>query len=152
MGAAAGSLALPGLSFAQNQRRTVTIAVQKITNNNTLDVWNEQSNVGERVFFPNLWEGLINRNWMGDQGGVPGLATSWKRLDDKTIELKLREGVKFHNGDEMTADDVVFSFSDERVFAGTQPDGGETLYADNFKPKTDKELPAGVPGVGRRLW
>ena len=152
LGAAAGSLALPGLSFAQSQRRTVTIAVQKITNNNTLDVWNEQSNVGERVFFPNLWEGLINRNWMGDQGGVPGLATSWKRLDDKTIELKLREGVKFHNGDEMTADDVVFSFSDERVFAGTQPDGGETLYADNFKPKTDKELPAGVPGVGRRLW
>tara|TARA_R110002033_G_scaffold5278_6_gene23148 strand:- start:4410 stop:6038 length:1629 start_codon:yes stop_codon:yes gene_type:complete len=152
LGAAAGSLALPGLSFAQSQRRTVTIAVQKITNNNTLDVWNEQSNVGERVFFPNLWEGLINRNWMGDQGGVPGLATSWKRLDDKTIELKLREGVKFHNGDEMTADDVVFSFSDERVFAGTQPDGGETLYANDFKPKTDKELPAGVPGVGRRLW
>ena len=143
---------MPGLSFAQSQRRTVTVAVQKITNNNTMDVWNEQSNVGERVFFPNLWEGLINRNWMGDQGGVPGLATSWKRLDDKTIELKLREGVKFHNGDEMTADDVVFSFSDERVFAGTQPDGGETLYADNFKPKTDKELPAGVPGVGRRLW
>lgn len=152
MGAAAGSLAMPGLSFAQSQRRTVTIAVQKITNNNTLDVWNEQSNVGERVFFPNLWEGLINRNWMGDQGGVPGLATSWKRLDDQTIELKLREGVKFHNGDEMTADDVVFSFSDERVFAGTQPDGGETLYANDFAPKTDKELPAGVPGVGRRLW
>ncbi len=152
LGAAAGSLAMPGLSFAQSQRRTVTVAVQKITNNNTMDVWNEQSNVGERVFFPNLWEGLINRNWMGDQGGVPGLATSWKRLDDKTIELKLREGVKFHNGDEMTADDVVFSFSDERVFAGTQPDGGETLYANDFKPKTDKELPAAVPGVGRRLW
>ncbi|ASM74651.1 MULTISPECIES: ABC transporter substrate-binding protein [Roseobacteraceae] len=152
IGAAAGSLAMPRLSFAQNQRRTITIAVQKITNNNTMDVWNEQSNVGERVFFPNLWEGLINRDWMGDQGGVPGLATSWKRLDDKTIELKLREGVKFHNGDEMTADDVVFSFSDERVFAGTQPDGGATLYAENFKPKTDKELPAGVPGVGRRLW
>ncbi|MDX2483207.1 MAG: ABC transporter substrate-binding protein [Pseudodonghicola sp.] len=152
IGAAAGSMALPGRGFAATQRRSITVAVQKITNNNTLDVWNEQSNVGERVFFPNLWEGLINRDWMGDQGGVPGLATEWTRLDDKTIELKLRQGVKFHNGDEMTADDVVFSFSDERVFAGTQPDGGKTLYAENFKPKTDKELPAGVPGVGRRLW
>jgi peptide/nickel transport system substrate-binding protein len=152
MGAAAGSLAMPRLGFSQTQRRSVTIAVQKISNNNTLDVWNEQSNVGERVFFPNLWEGLINRDWMGNQGGVPGLATEWKRLDDQTLELKLRQGVIFHNGDEMTADDVVFSFSDERVFAGTQPDGGKTLYADNFKPKTDKELPAGVPGVGRRLW
>ncbi|QCO56418.1 ABC transporter substrate-binding protein [Pseudorhodobacter turbinis] len=152
LGAATGALALPRMGFAQSQRRSITVAVQKITNNNTLDVWNEQSNVGERVFFPNLWEGLINRNWMGDQGGVPGLATEWKRLDDKTLELKLRQGVKFHNGDELTADDVVFSFSDERVFSGTQPDGGQTLYPENFKPKTAKELPAAVPGVGRRLW
>jgi len=60
-GAAAGSLILPRRLMAQGQRREITVAVQKITNNNTLDVWNEQSNVGERVFFPNLWEGLILR-------------------------------------------------------------------------------------------
>lgn len=151
-GAAAGSLILPRRMMAQGSRRSITIAVQKITNNNTLDIWNEQSNVGERVFFPNLWEGLINRDWMGDQGPVAGLATEWKRLDDKTIELKLREGVKFHNGDELTADDVVFSFSDERLFAGTEPAGGKTIYAENFKPQNAKELPAGVPGIARRLW
>ncbi|HUH77025.1 MAG TPA: ABC transporter substrate-binding protein, partial [Devosia sp.] len=118
-GAATGALILPRGLMAQGPRRSITIAVQKITNNGTLDIWYEQSNVGERVFFPNLWEGLINRDWMGNQGPVPGLATEWTRLDDKTLELKLRPGVKFHNGDEMTADDVVFSFSDERVFAGT---------------------------------
>ncbi len=151
-GAAAGSLILPRHIMAQGARRSITIAVQKITNNNTLDIWNEQSNVGERVFFPNLWEGLILRDWMGNQGPVPGLATEWKRLDDKTIELKLREGVRFHNGDELTADDVVFSFSDERLFAGTEPAGGKTIYAENFKPQTAKELPAGVPGIARRLW
>ncbi len=123
-----------------------------ITNNNTLDIWNEQSNVGERVFFPNLWEGLILRDWMGNQGPVPGLATEWKRLDDKTIELKLRQGVRFHNGDELTAEDVVFSFSDERLFAGTEPAGGKTLYAESFKPQSAKELPANVPGIARRLW
>lgn len=130
----------------------MTIAVQKITNNNTLDIWNEQSNVGERVFFPNLWEGLILRDWMGDQGPVPGLATSWERLDDKTLELTLRKGVKFHNGDEMTAEDVAFSFSPERVFADTPPAGGETIYAENYKPRANKDLPANVPGIGRRLW
>lgn len=152
LGAAAGSLILPRRLMAQAPRRSITIAVQKISNNNTLDIWNEQSNVGERVFFPNLWEGLITRDWMGNQGPLPGLATEWKRLDDKTIELNLRQGVRFHNGDEMTAEDVVFSFSDERVFAGTEPAGGKTLYAENFKPQTAKELPANVPGVGRRLW
>jgi len=151
MGATAGTLILPSIGRA-NQRRSITIAVQKITNNNTLDIWNEQSNVGERVFFPNLWEGLILRDWMGNQGPVPGLATEWKRLDDKTIELKLRQGVKFHNGDELTAEDVVFSFSDERLFAGTEPAGGKTLYEANFKPQTEKELPAAIPGISRRLW
>lgn len=151
-GAAAGTLILPRRPMAQGARRSITIAVQKISNNNTLDIWHEQSNVGERVFFPNLWEGLILRDWMGDQGPVPGLATDWKRLDDRTLELSLRQGVKFHNGDELTAEDVVFSFSDERLFGGTGPVGGETIYAENFKPQTAKELPASVPGTGRRLW
>src|SRR5690606_9885038 len=138
--------------MAQGARPSITVAVQKLTNNNTLDVWYEQSNVGERIFFPNLWEGLIQRDWMGNQGPVAGLATEWKRLDDKTVELKLREGVKFHNGDELTSEDVVFSFSNERLFAGTEPVGGKTLYAESFKPQTEKELPASIPGVARRIW
>ncbi|MCZ4091749.1 ABC transporter substrate-binding protein [Sinorhizobium psoraleae] len=152
MGATAGSLILPRMAFSQGKRPSVTIAVQKITNNNTLDIWNEQSNVGERVFFPNFWEGLILRDWMGSQGPVPGLATEWKRIDDKTLELKLRQGVKFHNGDELTSDDVVFSFSAQRLFGDTQPAGGKTIFADEHKPTTAKELPASVPGIGRRLW
>lgn len=152
IGATTGSLLLPRMSFAQGKRPSVTIAVQKITNNNTLDIWNEQSNVGERVFFPNFWEGLILRDWMGNQGPVPGLATEWKRIDDKTLELKLRQGVKFHNGDELTAEDVVFSFSKERVFGNTEPKGGKTIFESDNKPTTVKELPAAVPGIGRRLW
>ena len=39
----------------------------------------------------------------------PGLAVSWAPVDDKTWEFKLREGVKFHNGEPFTAKDVVFS-------------------------------------------
>lgn len=40
---------------------------------------------------------------------TPNLATSWEQIDDTTWEFKLREGVKFHNGEEMTADIVKFS-------------------------------------------
>lgn len=41
-------------------------------------------------------------------------------MDDRTIDFKLREGVKFHNGDELTADDVVFTYTQGRMI-GEQP-------------------------------
>jgi peptide/nickel transport system substrate-binding protein len=39
----------------------------------------------------------------------PQLATEWKRLDDLTFEFKLRQGVKFHNGEEFDAEAAKFS-------------------------------------------
>jgi peptide/nickel transport system substrate-binding protein len=39
----------------------------------------------------------------------PGLATSWKPINDTTWEIKLRRGVKFHDGSPFTADDFIFT-------------------------------------------
>ncbi|MGI8547053.1 MAG: ABC transporter substrate-binding protein [Gemmatimonadaceae bacterium] len=39
----------------------------------------------------------------------PVLATEWKRLDDNTMQFKLRQGVKFHNGEEFDAESVKYS-------------------------------------------
>jgi peptide/nickel transport system substrate-binding protein len=49
----------------------------------------------------------------------PGLAVSWEPLDELTWEFKLREGVKFHDGSDFDAEDVVFSV--ERIPAVTGP-------------------------------
>ena len=48
---------------------------------------------------------------MQDGTYTPCLATSWSNTPDyKVWDFTLRKGVKFHNGDEMTAEDVVFTF------------------------------------------
>lgn len=41
---------------------------------------------------------------------IPGLATEWEWIDDLTLRFKLREDVKSHLGDPLTASDVVFTF------------------------------------------
>ncbi len=60
------------------------------------------NNVAEHVF-----DKLVQMD--ADSKLIPGLATSWKAIDDKTWEFKLRKGVKFTDGSELTAEDVVFS-------------------------------------------
>lgn len=158
VGAGATALAatsLPRFAIGQaDNRPSVTIAVQKIANSNTLDVLREQSNVGERVFFTSIWEPLISKDWLGKLAPRPGLATEWKRIDDQTVELKLRQGVKFHNGEEMTADDVVFSFGRERMFGQTEAKNRTTLKAFEQipTPRPGKELPAEIVAVARRAW
>jgi len=44
----------------------------------------------------------------------PGLALSWRTVNPLTWEIKLRDKVKFHDGGEFSADDVIFSFERAR--------------------------------------
>ena len=87
----------------------VRVAVQQVVNSGSLTPLREQSNVGARIF-PMIFAPLIDLDRQGDLAPVPGLAESWSRIDDHTVELKLRKGATFHNGDEVTAEDVAFSF------------------------------------------
>ena len=58
-----------------------------------------------------VYESLV---FLGDDFSLqPGLAESWEQPDDRTYVFTIRQGVTFHNGREMTADDVAFSL--ERV-------------------------------------
>ena len=57
---------------------------------------------------------------------IPGLAESWRAVDPTTWEFKLRRGVKFHDGTELTAEDVAFSI--ERPATLTASPGPFTTF------------------------
>ena len=155
LGLAAAASALPRFAIGQaDTRPTITVAVQKIANSNTLDCLREQSNVGTRMMAMYV-ERLIDLNYQGQLEARPGLATDWKRIDDKTVEFNLRRGVKMHDGREMTAEDVAVSFSPARMFGDTRPTvQGRTLPLSGQVVTTtaSKELPREIPPVARRLF
>ncbi len=49
--------------------------------------------------------------WTKDLGFEPRLAERWERLNDTTVRFHLRKGVKFHSGNTLTAEDVIWTFN-----------------------------------------
>ena len=67
----------------------------------------------------------------------PGLAVSWTAINDLTWELKLRKGVKFHDGSPFTADDVVFTFSRAQNVPNSPSSFGTYLKGKSIKKIDD---------------
>lgn len=86
----------------------------------TLDPANHRSRVTEGVIL-NMYDALLART--DDMRIVPELAESWKQVSPTVYEFHLRRGVKFHDGAEMTSEDVKYTF--DRL---TKPNamGGQT--------------------------
>jgi len=72
-----------------------------------------------QIVLKNIFDSLTTRD--ANMKVVPQLAESWKALNDTTWEFKLRRGVRFHNGDDFTAEDVKFTL--ERVVKEGALDG-----------------------------
>jgi peptide/nickel transport system substrate-binding protein len=82
----------------------------------------------------NVYEGLTKRD--KDLKIIPGLAERWEMVEPTRWRFYLRKGVKFHNGEDFTADDVVFSA--ERTFGPNsdiktriQPVGTKAVKVDD---------------------
>jgi peptide/nickel transport system substrate-binding protein len=149
---AAPALLTSGRVFAQaDDRPVVTIAVQQIVNANALDTLREQSNVGDRIF-SSIFETLIGRHHQSRGEMIPALATEWRRIDDRTVELTLRRGVKFHNGDELTAEDVVFTFGPDRMFGAEGAPAAQGALFTQTASARGGGLPPEVPAVAKRMW
>ena len=94
---------------------------------------------------------------IGNDGGLePWLVTEWEMQDENTWLFQLREGVKWHNGDDFVADDVVFSmqrWKDVSPFAGVIDPVESVTAVDTHTVQIITKHPfAPLPGVlaGRR--
>lgn len=96
--------------------RALTVGVADLPA--TLEPGRELSNAGTRITY-SMFDTLIRRDFLSAPGGeaklVPGLAERWTRNAEGGLDVMLRPGVRFHNGDALTAEDVAFTFSPERM-------------------------------------
>lgn len=74
------------------------------------------NHAGDRSVDLHFWDLLIENK---DNKLQPGLALSWKALDDKTWEFKLRRDVKWQDGKPFGAEDVIFSYQRARNVPGS---------------------------------
>ncbi|WP_421989796.1 ABC transporter substrate-binding protein [Roseococcus sp.] len=70
------------------------------------------NNSPNNAYAAHIYDRLIDRSATVEP--IPGLATSWRPVTSILWELKLREGVTWHDGRPFTADDVAFSFTRAR--------------------------------------
>ncbi len=79
------------------------------------------------IIYPAINDSLV---YIDCEGSIrPALAIAWRRLDPVTMEFDLRQGVRFHNGDLFTADDVVATMRAQRDPANRSPNGQGILSA-----------------------
>jgi peptide/nickel transport system substrate-binding protein len=125
--AAAGALAF---SVPASAQVTVTMAqgIDPVVLDPALDTL-----ISTRSIMVNIFDQLTWRTADGEV--VPALAETWEFIDPKTLKLNLRKGVKFHNGDPFTADDVIFSA--ERYTSKEKPTP-LGAYLTNMFTKIDK--------------
>lgn len=92
----------------KSESKTLTIA--NGTDIVTFDIHDHNTTSTEAVHV-NMFNYLVTNE--GEEGFQPDLAESWENVNDTTWSFKLKEGIKFHNGEDLTADDVKFTL--ERI-------------------------------------
>jgi peptide/nickel transport system substrate-binding protein len=101
---------IPFLLFSQTKEDEKILKVGIESDLDIFDPWVNAYAIYEKIFF-NIYEPLVTLEENSTKI-KPCLATSWKVSDENRIwEFKLRQGVKFHDGSTLTADDVVASVS-----------------------------------------
>ena len=107
----AGSAATSGLigrpAFAE--KATDTLRIQFIDAVPNVDMYFNSQRTG-LILAHQAWDMLVHRD-PATFDIKPSLATEWKFVDASTLDLTIRQGVKFHDGSTLSPDDVVYTLN-----------------------------------------
>ena len=127
-----------GAATAQN----LTIGVSQETTSAYPNFWVTTPN---QQIAAHMFNNLVEMNHQNRP--TPGLAESWRPVDDKTWEFKLRKGVKFHDGTPFTADHVIATFDHSKGIEGVGAAAGAYVRDKTYKKIDDYtvHISAGKP-------
>jgi len=103
------SLGLLASAPASANKKTDTLGMAYDQAPESVDPYFNNVRIGV-IIAANVWDTLLYRDPVTHEYKGQ-LAKSWKQIDDKTLEFELRQGVKFHNGEEFDADSVVYTLN-----------------------------------------
>ncbi|HVW91982.1 MAG TPA: ABC transporter substrate-binding protein [Devosia sp.] len=127
------SLALAPASMAQEADNRPIIKIGVATLPDGLDPGANVTNVGQRITY-SVFDQLIKRAyWASDKGDgadlVPSIAAAWHNVSPTEWDVDIQPGLKFQDGEPVTAEDVAFTFSQDHMWgAKRQVPTGPTYF------------------------
>ncbi|MEO1224187.1 MAG: ABC transporter substrate-binding protein [Pseudomonadota bacterium] len=124
-----------------------TLVIDLVNEPSSLDP-HRQWNPDSYYVYRNIFDQLLTRTDDGEI--VPNLATDWAYADDSSVIFTIRDDVAFHDGEMLTADDVVYSieritdpdFASPQLGQYNQITGAEALSPTEVRVTTNGPYPA----------
>lgn len=126
-------LSLAAALLVSSTASSAEIRVGSANMSPNIDPARDHSNVGAQLYF-NAFDPLILKDYTQAGGASrPGIASSWKHVSPTELDVTIRDDVKFHDGSQVTVDDVVFTF--QRIIDELNPQykSIKRQFFDNFK-------------------
>jgi peptide/nickel transport system substrate-binding protein len=142
-GGAVAGLGLAPHGMASTGERRIVVAMPNSPQLATLEPVRDYGNVSFRMGY-NLYDNLLRVDYRNAGKLLPALATRWDRVSETAVDFVLRDGVTFHDGSRMTAEDVAFSFGPERM---SSPEAPGYKQSRPFLPTIDKVEATGTMSV-----
>jgi len=126
---------------ANAQKASDTLRIQFVDAVPNIDIYFNSQRTG-LILAHQAWDMLVHRDPATFEI-KPSLATEWRFAEDNSLDLKIRQGVKFHDGSPLSADDVVYTIN-----MITDP-ATKLATPSNYAGSTRPRRPATSPSASR---